>query len=103
MVNYQIMTKRDEKGRYHPDYGKLIENASSEEEKEYLEEVENSPFSGYAFNLVLVTRQKCGHYEIFQSPCNKYYPVEKVLKSAEKAAESQECTQCICRWPERKQ
>lgn len=100
-INYQIMeeSQKNSHGMYIPDFEKLIAGATCEEETEYLKKVQERHdkrlSTGFAFNMVYVTRQTCGHFEIFQIPCNEYYSLEDNLKEAEEHAESMMCTHCI--------
>lgn len=106
-INYQIMneSQKNRFGRYMPDFEKLIAGATCEEEAEYLKEVQErfdkwlskpgGEFAGFAFNMVYVTKQTCGHFEIFQAPCNEYYSLEENLNQAEEHAGEMKCSQCI--------
>jgi hypothetical protein len=97
-MNYQIMTEEQKQGdKYFPNYDELIKNATCEEEKQYLNEVSKSNIP-FAFNMVYVTKQACGHFEIFQTPQNEYYTLEEVTKRAEETAKTRKCTRCICNW-----
>lgn len=97
-MNYQIMTEsQKQNGRYIPDYEVLINNATSEEEKQYIETIRKAGIA-FAYNMVYVTKQTCGHYEIFQTPQNEYYTLEDKLKQAEEHAKSRKCTRCICKF-----
>lgn len=105
-INYQIMSEKvktndgwcgQEKEAYKPNYDELIKNATCEEEAEYIRKVKERN-STFAFNMVYITKQKCGHYEIFQIPCNEYYTVERNLKFAEEHAVTSKCTRCVCNW-----
>ena len=107
-INYQIMdeSQKNSQGMYIPDFEKLIAGATCEEETEYLKEVQErfdkwlskpgcEKYAGFAFNMVYVTRQTCGHFEIFQTPCNENYGLEDILKNAAKHAGSMKCSRCI--------
>ena len=97
-MTYQIMTeKQKQNGRYTPDYDTLIKNATSEEEKHYIKAVKKAGVT-FAYNMVYITKQACGHYEIFQTPQNEYYSLEANLKRAEEHAARRKCTRCICKW-----
>lgn len=101
-VNFQQMSEgqRNEKGNYIPDWNALITGASCQEEIDYIKEVrarvDNGRFEGFAYNLVYVTRMACGHWEIFQSPCNNFYHIDDVLNQGLEHAKSSKCTHCIC-------
>ena len=98
-INYQIMKLGDTRD-YYPNYDLMIANARTEEEREYIKEVKKRG-STFAYNMVYVTRQKCGHYEIFQAPVNDIWPLEKNLEKAEEGIERY-CTRCICNFKTRK-
>lgn len=94
--NYQIMSENQKKdGKYYPDYDKLIANANCEEEKGYIEQVKKRNFP-FAFNMVYITKQKCGHFEIYQTPQNEHYSIEENLSHAKEHAEKSSCSHCIC-------
>jgi len=95
-INYQVMN--DEQmvdGKYFPDYERLMQNATDVEEVSYIREIEKGNF-GFSYNLVYVTKQTCGHYEIFQTPLNNHYPLSDSLRLAKERSESSQCTACIC-------
>ena len=95
-INYQIMKESQKsEGKYYPNYKELINNATSKEEQDYINKVQNDNF-GFAYNMVYITKQKCGHYEIFQTPQNEYYSLEDNLKNAKEHALTMKCTHCIC-------
>lgn len=107
-INYQIMTEnqKNEYGKYIPDWEALIAGATCEDEIEYIKKVQsqNKKWSeikgwekaaGFAFNMVYVTKQSCGHFEIFQTPQNEYYTLENVLAEAEEHMKMK-CSRCIC-------
>lgn len=99
-INYQVMAGPAADGKYYPDYETLIAGATCEEEAEYLNEVRKRSF-GFAYNMVYVTRQACGHFEIFQTPQNEHYPLETVLAVAIAHATERKCTRCTCNWDRR--
>ena len=106
-INFQVMTEnqKNEYGRYVPDWEALKAGASCEEEKEYIDRIiaqderwiskGRGEFVGFAFNMVYITKQSCGHFEIFQSPHNEYHTLEKVLGEAQEHTKSK-CSRCIC-------
>jgi len=106
-INYQIMdeNQKNEHGRYVPDIEKLKQTATCSEELEYIEELvewykdkaSKRVRFDFAFNMIYVTRQACGHFEIFQTPCNEYYSLDKNLENAKKWAVNRKCTRCICK------
>lgn len=107
-INYQIMMEdqKNEHGKYIPNYEELVARASCEEEAEYIKKVQTQSkkwagikgcekFAGFAFNMVYVTKQSCGHFEIFQTPQNEHYTLESVLAEAEMHAKMK-CSRCVC-------
>lgn len=94
--------QKNDYGKYIPDFEKLINEATCEEELLYIRSVkesfENYNEKGFSHNMIYITRQKCGHFEIFQAPLNEYYTIEENLKRAEKHALESKCTKCICGW-----
>lgn len=96
MINYQIMTEEQKQNNeYYPDYEKLLQNATSEQEKEYIKDIQKQNIS-FAYNMIYITQLKCGHYEIFQTPCNVYYKLSENIKNAIEHANNNKCTRCIC-------
>lgn len=72
-INYQIMSEsqKNRHGKYIPDFEKLIAGATCEDEISYIRKVQErsekwldkpgcESYAGFAFNMVYVTRQKCG-------------------------------------------
>lgn len=109
-INYQIMgeSQKNHYGKYIPDFEKLVAGATCEEEITYIRDVQertygwlNRPgcesYAGFSYNMVYITRQKCGHFEIFQTPCNEYYSLEENLNQAADHAERMKCSRCISR------
>lgn len=95
-INYQVMAEDQKRnGKYIPDYEALLRNATEEGEAAYIREVQAMGF-GFAYNMVYVTKQACGHYEIFQTPQNDHYPLKENLAQAEEHAKGRKCTRCIC-------
>lgn len=107
-INYQIMaeSQKNKYGQYIPDFEKLIEGATCEDEVSYIRTVQEwsekwqrkpecERYAGFAYNMVYITRQKCGHFEIFQTPCNEHYSLEENLRQAEEHAKEMKCTRCI--------
>lgn len=100
-MNYQIIKEKSTDGTYVPDYEELIKNASCAEEIEYIQHVETEKQKwakidnrkGFTYNMVYVNRMACGHFELFQTPCNEYWPLEEVLRMAEEESASK-CTKC---------
>lgn len=106
-INYQIMNESqlvEVKGwygevdkKYLPNYDELIKNATCEEEAAKWEECKESN-STFTFQVVYATKQKCGHWEVFQSPYNEYHTIERILEEAKEHAKENKCTRCICGW-----
>jgi hypothetical protein len=96
-INYQVMAAPAADGKYYPNYDALIAGASCEEEVKYLNEVKKRNFS-FAYNMVYVTRQACGHFEIFQTSQNEHYPLGTILVNAIERATERKCTRCVCKW-----
>lgn len=95
-INYQVMTNEQMlDGKYYPDYDKLLQNATDVEEKNYIKDVQKRNFK-FAYNMVYIAKQKCGHYEIFQTPCNEHYPLSSNLAIAKESSTHRMCTHCTC-------
>ncbi len=102
-VNFQMMTdgQKNADGKYIPYWDGLIAHASCQEELDYIRRIRwemehGRGFGGFAFNLVYITKQTCGHWEIFQHPCNEHYPLATVLNQAIEHAAENRCTSCVC-------
>jgi len=105
-INYQIMdeSQKNENGKYVPNIGKLTQTATCAEELEYIleavywyDEREEKGFTlEFVYNMIFIIRLTCGHFEIFQTPCNEYYSLHENLKEAKEQAETSKCTKCIC-------
>jgi len=94
MINYQIISKKNDEGWYMPDYEKLINSAKTIEEKEYINKIKDRNIT-FAYNMVYVVKLKCGHYEIFQTPCNKYHTLKENISKAINITGSLTCSNCI--------
>lgn len=107
-INYQIMTEeqRNKHGMYIPNWEALIAGATCEKEVEYIRsvQIQNEKLAGirrwnesagFVFNMVYVTKQSCGHFEIFQTQQNEHYTLESILDEAEKYTKMK-CSKCIC-------
>lgn len=104
--NYQIMNDKSENGKYIPNIEELKNNASCQEEIEYLNNLEANwkeyketghvDFIGFAFNMCYVMRQACGHFEIFQTHVNSETEAMEWLKLMGSEAKTRKCTRCIC-------
>lgn len=77
----------------------LIEQAKDSEEIAYIESLEKRPWPlNFAFNMVYVMKQACGHYEIFQTPVHSEAEAEEWLDLMAEEAKTRKCTRCICNW-----
>lgn len=95
MMNFQIINNSNiNDGKYYPNYDSLLLNAEDTEQKEYIQWCKENNLS-FVYNMVYITRQNCGHYEIFQCPQNEYYPLAEVLKRIETEEIRRKCTSCI--------
>ena len=92
-INYQVMPKKAD-GTYLPDYDTLIQNSTCQAEADKWRELKAQNYS-FAWNMVYCTQMKCGHFEVFQSPQNEHYPLDKVLQQAREYASHNKCTGCI--------
>lgn len=107
-LNYQVMTDKLD-GKYIPDYEGLIKNASCEEEIEFVKNIRTEQENrtahgqkpGFHWNLILIQRQACGHYELFQSPCDEKWTLESGLRLA-RSCSAELCSKCLCKheWEE---
>ncbi len=107
-VNYQIMNDSclNERGKYVPDIQKLKDSASTWEEVKYIDDLVKwykdrerySMYFEFAYNMVYIIQMQCGHFEIFQTPCNLYHPLEKTLLHAAEYAKKSKCSHCISNW-----
>lgn len=106
-INYQVMdeSQKNAYGHYIPDFEKLIEGATCEDEASYINDVKEriqkymsdpglAEYAGFSYRMVYVIKQKCGHFEMFQTSCESY-SVEEILRLAENTANKMECTKCI--------
>lgn len=98
MFNYQIVAKPNEKGKYVPDYSLLKNNASCQEERDYIQQVAERGHA-FAFNMVYVMKMSCGHFEIFQH--HVFSEAEALEWLNMMAREDRKCTRCICNWDKR--
>lgn len=102
-IQYQIMTEENKnaEGKYIPSFDKLFREAPTGamamEWNDCQRRMAKRPFKfqGFAFNLVVLVKQKCGHYEILQHPYHdEYDDLNKILTDF--AEENRRCTRCIC-------
>lgn len=103
--NYQVMaeSQKTKDGVYIPDFDALRATASCDEERAYIDRVEEKIkagklFKGFRWNMVYITKMACGHYEIFQTPANEHYPVAENLKHAQEHAAQSKCSHCFTNW-----
>lgn len=106
--NFQIMNNKNENGKYIPDMETLKNNASCKEEVDYINTIEAkweeykekgyTDFIGFTFNMCYITKQSCGHYEIYQISVNNEEEALKQIQFAEEEAKNRKCTKCICNW-----
>lgn len=101
-VNYQIMNEvnKNSIGRYVPNYVGLIQNASCDEEVEYIKEIEKRvDYRGnpvdFAFRMVYIVKNSCGHFEMFQTSEIEYSDLQNILAEIEKEADERKCSSCI--------
>lgn len=74
----------------------LINQAETEEEKAYLREISDRMLSiDWAFNMLLVVKCRCGHYEVLQTSVRNEADVEKWLKIHSEHAAEHICTRCF--------
>ena len=102
-IQYQIMTDKNKnaEGKYIPSFDKLFQEAETGATKmEWIEcqrRMARRPFKfqGFTFNLVVLVKQACGHYEILQHPYHQEYDdLHEILTDF--ANENRKCTRCIC-------
>ncbi|WP_291632187.1 hypothetical protein [Clostridium sp.] len=109
-INYQVMTEdmKNENGKYIPNWKELKAKVTSADEFNYIVECEQrfkdweddefmKDCIGFIFNMVYITQQKCGHYEMFQIPMNENFILEEKLEQAKEYAYKSLCTHCSCR------
>lgn len=104
-IQYQIMTdeNKNAEGKYIPSFDKLFQEAETGATKmEWIDcqrRMARRPlkFQGFAFNLVVLVKQSCGHYEILQHPYNaEYENLEDILQDFAEEGQHRKCTRCIC-------
>lgn len=77
----------------------LKERTYSEAERAYIEKnAERLANFEFAYNMVYLMKQACGHYEIFQSLVNSESEAIKWLDLMAEEAKTRKCTRCICGW-----
>ena len=104
-IQYQIMTdeNKNDEGKYVPSFDELFREAETGATKmkwaDCQKRMARRPleFQGFAFNLVVMVKQACGHYEIFQHPYNaEYENLEDILQDFAEEGQHRRCTRCIC-------
>lgn len=101
-ILYQFMYEQNEAGRYMPDWKALLNEASGQAERECVlkeckEQLLKEPAEkGYIFPLIYFVKQRCGHYEMFQSPYDETQSLDTVFSIARKHVEKTECSDCWC-------
>ena len=102
-IQYQIMTdeNKNAEGKYVPSFDKLFREAPTGamamKWNDCQRRLARRPlkFQGFLFNLVVMVKQACGHYEILQSPYHpEYDDLHEILTDF--ANENRKCTRCIC-------
>ena len=68
------------------------ERAFIEKQDERLEKFE------WAYNMIYLMKQACGHYELFQTHVNSEKEALEWLDLMAKEAETRKCTRCTCSW-----
>lgn len=102
--NYQIMNESNMKNnKYFPDWDILRSQATDEAEVEKINEAEDffkeaPEFAGFAYNMVYIMKQACGHYEIFQTHVHSLKDAKEWLDMMAKESTTRKCTRCICNW-----
>ena len=69
-----------------------VERTFLEEQADRLESFE------WAYNMVYLMQQSCGHYELFQTHVNSEKEALQWLDLMAKEAETRKCTRCTCCW-----
>lgn len=94
MINFQILLQKNEGGQYLADYAKLHNNARTEKERTYIMECarRNSAFN---YNFIYIIKQRCGHYELMQTPCNENNPIAEIIRRTLESKGKYLCTRCI--------
>ena len=104
-IQYEIMTEesKNAEGNYVPSFDELFKEAPTGEiamqwvdcKRRMAKRPVN--FQGFAFNLVCIVQQKCGHSEILQHPFNdEYENLEDVLGDLAEEGANRKCTRWIC-------
>ena len=77
----------------------LKERTYNEAERAFIEkQADRLETFGWAYNMVYLMKQACGHYELFQTHVNSEKEAMEWLDLMTKEAEARKCTRCICGW-----
>ena len=77
----------------------LKERTCNEAERSYIEQnAECFEKFEWAYNMVYLMKQACGHYELFQTHVNSEKEALEWLELMAKESENLKCTRCICGW-----
>lgn len=89
-INYQTMDESQRvNGYYYPDYDKMMESAVTDAERQYIKELKRRNL-GFTFNgVIIVRREKCGHYEILQTPHVEKWQLREIAEMTQT-----DCTVC---------
>ena len=95
---YEIMTNKEDDGRYYPNYENLIAEAPNEDIKNVLKESQKitEKFGGFAYNAIYVMKMKCGHYELFQHQVVDEDDLINWFHLMHEERNYSRCTMCIC-------
>lgn len=95
---YEIMTNKEDDGRYYPNYENLIAEAPNEDIKNVLKESQKitEKFEGFAYNAIYVMKMKCGHYELFQHQVVDEDDLINWIHLMHEERNYNKCTMCIC-------
>lgn len=96
---YIIMTEDNYyNGRYYPcssGYAVLKKMSRTPEELKYIEQVEKENI-GFAYNMIYIMQQSCGHYEVFQTHVTSKIEAIAWLKQMKIESSKRRCTRCTC-------
>lgn len=91
---------KSEDGKYpfsDEDFDTLFQAADSKEAKEYLISNKQRLLNRkWAYNLIYLMKQACGHYEVFQSFVRNEHDALLWLERMSFEAQTRKCTSCIC-------
>ena len=99
---YCILSENDKNsdGKYklsNEAFDVLVKKSESQEAKDYLfANRERLLNRNWAFNLIYLMQQACGHYEIFQSFIRNEHEALAWLDKMAGGAQTRKCTACIC-------